>query len=369
VGEGARQQVQEAAKDQEVSISQHRDLMRALQYRYCHRTDGFKGAGDFRKVHVHPIHQALLAASLAAAPAYGLELTNGIPAGTVGHLSLDVMSGGETRQANATVQRQASGDIFTEDIVYDYFSYVIVGNTGFRLDGSDPAPAGAGAVASSGSFTGALGNIIHWNVTTILPPGATVWQNVVEFQAESGTLGELRFVQYLDEDLEDNGDDVFFTRGSAASNDLELFTIDHDEVYGISHGGAYFGSGLTNAAFAGWAVDVFDEMRPVIAAGSLAVSPEGEVNEAALPLLIHADLGEVRGPRDIVSALAWDVDPLATYAKITTTAGGIVSRDDVPPPRSHPAIPLPAPGWMALSGLVAIGVPAAVYRWRRSQMR
>ena len=77
--------------------------------------------------------------------------------------------------------------------------------------------------------------------------------------ANGGALGPLRFLQYLDEDVNSSpGDDVFLPVGSAATGDLELFTFDSPEVYGLSHSGALLpGAGLQSASFTGWAAERF----------------------------------------------------------------------------------------------------------------
>lgn len=135
-------------------------------------------------------------------------------------------------------------------------------------------------------------------------------------------LGPLRFLQYLDEDVQGAGDDVFLPVGTAAGNDLELFTFDNTDVYGLSHSGALLpGTELLNAAFAGWAADRFNNMRPLITGAGQPVSPDGVITN--LLALQHPQLGPVFGPADIVSVLAWDVDPNAASAVITTSLGGI----------------------------------------------
>ena len=137
-----------------------------------------------------------------------------------------------------------------------------------------------------------------------------------------GPLGALRFLQYLDEDVQGAGDDVFLSVGTAAGGDLELFTFDNTDVYGLSHSGALLpGTDLQNALFNGWAADRFNNMKPLIEGVGQLVSPTGVITN--LQGLQHPQLGPVFGPADIVSVLAWDVDPNAASAVITTSLGGI----------------------------------------------
>ncbi len=143
-------------------------------------------------------------------------------------------------------------------------------------------------------------------------------------------LWDLRFFQYLDEDIEGVADDVFLTRGSVSGLDLELFTIDNTEVYGVSHSGALDATqGLDNAVFAGWAAGVFDSMRPAIEGGTQNVALAGIIS-ASLPGMIHPQLGGSWGPRDIVSVMAWDVNATGTSATIVTTLGGVPDITDIP---------------------------------------
>jgi hypothetical protein len=101
-----------------------------------------------------------------------------------------------------------------------------------------------------------------------------------------------------------------------------LFTFDNLDVYGLSHSGALLpGAGLQNVSFAGWAADRFNNMKPLIEGVGQLVSQNGVITN--LLGLQHPQLGSVFGPADIVSVLAWDVDPTAASAVITTSLGGV----------------------------------------------
>lgn len=314
-----------------------------------------------------------------AGSAAALTIDNGIPADTLGSFDIDITTGGESRNANLTVERLATGDSITTDVLFDYFSYVDIGSGGFRLSGSSPVSSGANSVSSNGSFFGASNNNINWNVVSSLPAGESIMTNTFTFTAETGELGPLSLFQYLDEDLDSVSDDIFFTRGSAASADLELFTVDNDEVYGVSHSGAFNESqGLVNASFEGFAADRFNTMKPNISAGTQAVSPTGVINQ--LPPTVNPIVGASFGPRDIVSVLTWNADADATTATIVTTLGGVpsaaaITPEDpvVVPPVAPPITPpvvtpeppasVPEPGVMfGLGLLVAAGAVQASKR-------
>ena len=71
-----------------------------------------------------------------------VEISNGIPEGTVGHYRVDVATGGETRTAFITAARFAANDIATSEVVFDYSSLSILGSPDrdSLLSGSDPVP-------------------------------------------------------------------------------------------------------------------------------------------------------------------------------------------------------------------------------------
>ncbi|MGH8576198.1 MAG: hypothetical protein ACREXX_00425 [Gammaproteobacteria bacterium] len=260
-----------------------------------------------------------------------VEISNGVPEVQVGHYRVDVTTGGETRAAFVTAARLASNDIIVgTDVVFDYFSYVDPGIDGdgfqlssFQANGSAPVLTNPNIVTSNGSFPGFNQNLILWTAVSSIAPNGQIMNTTFTFATQNGgPLGPLRFLQYLDEDVQGAGDDVFLPVGGAASGDLELFTFDNTDVYGLSHsGGLLPGTDLQNASFAGWAADRFNNMKPLIAGVGQLVSPTGVITN--LQGLQHPQLGPVFGPADIVSVLAWDVDPNAASAVITTSLGGI----------------------------------------------
>src|SRR5262249_25964886 len=161
---------------------------------------------------------------------------------------------------------------------FAYRSYVDTGapGAGFTL-GTDTLPsvdpADPDRVVSNGTFPGEGENVIRWEVTSSIADGSPVMVNTVRFTAVSGTLGPIRFLQSLDEAVAGSSDDIFLTRGALSSGDLQLFTLDDAEVYGISHSGAFSAAGgLANSTFAGWAADVYDQIIPRITGDGQSVA-------------------------------------------------------------------------------------------------
>lgn len=73
--------------------------------------------------------------------AEAIVIDNGIPVGTRGHWSVDVLTGGATRDAVFTTERYNSPDVVvTESVVSTYRVFVDPGidGQGFELIGSEP---------------------------------------------------------------------------------------------------------------------------------------------------------------------------------------------------------------------------------------
>jgi hypothetical protein len=273
-----------------------------------------------------------------------VEISNGIPAGTVGHFRVDVEDGGATRNVFVTAARFVSGDLVTRNVVGNYYIFFDQGASGrgdrLRAPLPVPDPSNPNHVTSNGFLVGVNGTVISWTAVSSIAPGAQVMTTTYTFIAEPGkVLGPLRLLQHLDANVpvpEGASDDVFFQTGSAVGGDLKLFTFDNTDIYGLSHSGALLpGNNLQNASFAGWAADHFDNIISSILAAGQPVSPDGII--ANLSSFQHPQLGPVFGPADIVSVLAWDVVPTATSAVITTSLGAVpISAPTGPGPTSSP---------------------------------
>jgi hypothetical protein len=173
----------------------------------------------------------ILACLLVSRAALAVVIDNDVPAGTLGSWSVDVDTGGQTDDATLTAELLQSKTLTTGNVIFAYRSYVDTGapGSGFTL-GSDVLPtvdqADPDRVVSTGTFPGAGENLIRWEVTSSIADGSAVMVNRVRFTAVSGTLGPIRFLQYLDEDVGGSSDDIFLTRGAPSTGDLQLFTLD-----------------------------------------------------------------------------------------------------------------------------------------------
>jgi len=275
----------------------------------------------------------VLAMPLIASPGFAATIDNNLPESTVGYLSVEVQAGGQSTTARVTAMSVSSDAVFRNtDILFSYQSYIDVGELGnaFQLSNSDVALSGVMLITNSGensealstgSFTGDLGNIIDWSVSTTIPNGSSTLTNVLSFSARSGTLGDIRFYQAIDQDVLTSGNNLFFTRGSVDSGDLELFTANFSEGIAASQSGALNDSeGLLNATFSGWAGCTFPIIEELIREGTEAISLTGEIcSNLTNRAINHPTFGPGFGPADVVSALGWNVDPNASNATIITT--------------------------------------------------
>lgn len=258
---------------------------------------------------------------LAMCHAQAIEISNGIPEGEVGHYSADILTGGATNSVVSTTQLP-SGEVVTENLVSEYRVFVDPGNDGggFTLEGTEPAPItsfGAAAVRSTGTFQGESGQTIAWTaVSRIFDDGSTL--NTIysfrEFDSEfDGGVGTLRVLQYLDGDIASISDDVLRVE-SDGTPFVRIQTIDNERLFGVSQ----LSELLRAATVVGGAADRFDNIRPRIQGEGQAVAGQGPgiiINN--LEGFNHPRIGEVNGPGDIVSVMAWDADPEAGTVDIS----------------------------------------------------
>ena len=169
----------------------------------------------------------VLTMPLLASPSFAVTIDNNLPQSAIGYVAVDVVEGGESRSARITTIGSPSGRVFENaDILFSQASFIDVGTLGnsFRLSGvTNQGPtlidnSGEGdQVLSSGFFTGDLGNVIDWSVSSTILDGSSTLTNVLSFSARSGTLGDIRFYQAIDQDILGVGNNVIFTQGSVDS--------------------------------------------------------------------------------------------------------------------------------------------------------
>ncbi len=252
----------------------------------------------------------------------GTNIDNDVASGIPGYFNIHVLNGGEADIARVTVEGKTES-IVNQNFLYEFLNYVDVGGDGQAVNLGDTNITSAANVpdydyvVSEGELAGENG-AIHWRVDTWLSDGGGTVYNQISFSSEL-PLGDLQFINYLDEDVLSVGDDVLHLVGTPGAANFRVFTLDNSQRVGYSQGGVYqSGNGLTNAAFDGWTADRFSDLQDAITGTGTDYSVEGNINTVALPELTDPDLGQIYGPSDITTAFAWTVDPTATEATITT---------------------------------------------------
>jgi hypothetical protein len=172
-------------------------------------------------------------------------------------------------------------------------------------------------VASEGHFQGPNGQV-DWRVETTLMDGVPTVFNTLHLSSSS-PLGNMRFINYLDEDVAGPDDDILLTAGAPGQPDFRAFTLDDGQRVGFSQGGVYQpGPGLVNATYEGWAADQFPQLVEDITGAGTSYTVGGNIDTSDLPPFNDPELGQAFGPADITTAFAWRVNPTATSATITS---------------------------------------------------
>src|SRR5690606_19449174 len=159
--------------------------------------------------------------------------------------------------------------------------------------------------------------LVRWRAESFFLDGVPRLNNRIIFSSDQ-PLGDLRLINYLDEDVFGISDDILYLTGTPGQPDFRAFTLDGPERIGFAQGGIYEpGPGLVNATYDGWAADQYNNLQTVIRGGGTQYTVAGNINLANLPAFNDPELGTVYGPADVTTAFAWSVDPTATDRKST----------------------------------------------------
>ncbi len=251
----------------------------------------------------------------------GTLIDNDVIAGTEGHFDFNAGTGGNSGQADAIVQGVNS--LVNSNFLFDFINYVDTGSNGQAVNlasttiNQPAALIGPDQVQSSGSFAGANGTV-SWTVTQSIDNGTGLLKNVINFNS-AAALGNLRFINYLDQDVLGLSDDLLQPTGTPGTADFRLFTRDSAEQVGFSQYGEFLsGQGLANATYDGFAADKWADLQNAIIGGGTTYTLNGNIDLTDLPQGSNPNLGTVYGPNDVTSAMAWSVNPNANSATITT---------------------------------------------------
>ena len=262
--------------------------------------------------------------------------------------------GGTTTTAFLDPTGSPAGISGKTQIIFQYFHFVDVGADGggeILHNTTITTPANLtplNEVTSAGLFEGENGTI-SWTAVSFIEPGSPLYLTELTFTSDN-PFGPVRLIQYLDEDVEGSTDDVLIPIGTPGADDFQLLTLDDNIPIGVSHSATY--NTAVGMTYIGWAADRFNDLRNTIGGAGVTYSISGEVDTTHLPEIIGGDSRfpglPAFGPADISSAIAYDLDPEATFASVILALGGSLAGE--PPPVPTPTTPQCTP---PPSGLVS----------------
>ncbi len=256
----------------------------------------------------------------------GTTIDNDVDPAIVGHFTMTVGRGGDSRDGIFTAQGNNFPFPISGDFIFDYFGYVDVGSNGgavqlgFTTITQQPRLIAPDVVESRGNFRG-LNGTINWIATTRIGNGQTRMETTVSFSSPQ-PLGNVRFVSYLDQDVT-LGSDILALSGTPGDPNFLASSLGDAERIGFGHGGVYLpGAGLQGATWDGWTADVASDLRRAITTTGTTYSIPGNIDVGPgaqqLPQLSDPSLGTIWGPRDVSTAFAWSLDAQGNTATVTT---------------------------------------------------
>ncbi len=251
----------------------------------------------------------------------GNLIDNDVDRSTPGFFEALIGVANEVNSSGVTVSTP-TGVLIAQDYIFQYSTFVRIGDTTTRLSQTtitqQPTLVSPDRVESRGSFVGPNG-AVDWVATSFFLNGTPTLFSTLDLSTATGELGAIQVISYLDEDVEGPIDDLLYTVGTPGQPDFRLFTVDSVRRIGFSHGGFYTdGANQTNATYAGWAADRFNELQTNILNNTQQFAIAGVVNVANLPAGVDPVFGNIFGPGDVTTAHAWDVAATATTARVTS---------------------------------------------------
>lgn len=258
-----------------------------------------------------------------------------------------------------------------EDLIFEFFTYVDPGANGAfeplsaTSISSPPTLTGTAEVTSSGSFPGPNGTI-DWTAVASIPAGETVYEVVITFSSAS-PFGEVRVINYFDQDVLGFSDDVLILLGTPGNSDFQMLTLDDTDDIGIGHFADYFPGPA--ATYLGFAADQYSDLQSDIESGVATFSVPGDIDTTGLPPTSDPRFpaADAFGPEDITGAYGFDLDPTATEATVAFALGGSISGQPVGPGPGGPDQPVTIPtlSVVGIALLALVLMIAGVLGYRR----
>lgn len=253
----------------------------------------------------------------------GNTIDNDVAPTITGSFTATIGDANEVLTTATTVENLTTGQqLINQDFVFRYSTYLITGGTSVQLSATtitQPATLiSDDRVESRGTYVGPNGDV-NWVATSYFINGLPTLFSQLDLTSAT-TLGDIRVVSYLDEDVQGVSDDLLYTVGTPGQADFRVYTIDGPLRIGFSHAGFYANDGVNqnNATYEGWAADQFADLANQIAAGTQTYSLPGVIDLTDLPQGVDPIFGTTYGPNDITTAHSWIVDSNAASARVTS---------------------------------------------------
>ncbi|MEZ6136943.1 MAG: hypothetical protein R3C53_18770 [Pirellulaceae bacterium] len=257
----------------------------------------------------------------------GTLIDNDVAPGIPGQFAFDVGPAGNSGffLGAGGITAQGNTQLFTNlDVIFEFLNLIDIGGDGQAIDlatttiTQQPTLVSPDLVVSEGNFPGPNG-VVNWRVESRMDNGIAKVFNTLILNSPA-PLGDLQFINYLDEDVQGVTDDILYLTGTPGQEDFRAFTLDGPERIGFSQGGIYLPTAgeLENATYEGWAADQYRDLLTTIEGAGTTYTVAGNIDTADLTPVVDPELGDIFGTADVTTAFAWRVNPLATSARITS---------------------------------------------------
>ena len=256
----------------------------------------------------------------------GTLIDNDVDVNRPGFFSFEPSPGGDGSFATrGGITAQGNTQLFIDQsVIFAFNNYIDVGGDGnaVRLASTTitqpPTLVSPDVVISRGTFVGNNSAVVRWTVESRFKNGVAKLFNTLTLDSDE-PLGNIRFINYLDEDILSPSDDFLYLTGTPGNPDFRAYTIDDRERVGFSHGGIYTpGIDLVNANYLGFAADEFRDLANIIEGAGTTYTPAGNIDLVDLPPITDPVLGQIYGLADVTTALAWQVTPSSNTSRMTS---------------------------------------------------
>lgn len=257
----------------------------------------------------------------------GLLIDNDISSIIPGYLAFDVGTAGSANSTLNNVRITAQGNsqlLANANAIFALTHFIDIDASGQAFDLATttvltpPTLIANDRVQSTGTFAGPNG-LVQWTIQTWIENASAQINSRLNLTSQE-PLGQIRVINYLDQNILATNDDLLYVTGTPGQADFRAVTLDGPQRVGFQHGGVYTVSpqALENATFQGWAANTSAALRTAIQGTGTNFSLAGNINTSNLVPVVDTQLGETFGLADAATAFAWDVLPTSSLATVTS---------------------------------------------------